>query len=230
MLERPLESQRQAPAARAPGLEQGRRVLRGLKRVGRPGREKKVGPTVQNALGGAQGDDQIGFHERPVGQQGHSFQLAERREIGSLEIVNGDQAMESATELRRHERGQLPAPGLAGQAGGDENRLSAARDTGRLEPVGGGDQCLDTRISLGARHGQCGWLDHDRRALLATGELGQRGSRQGEAEGVTDGRCDIDDALPGRRRWRKRGAVFRHLEDDRARAGEKRDTDHQDKP
>ena len=108
---------------------------------------------MQDGLGRADGDDEIGLDESPVHAQRDRVRLAQLDELRVLGVVNHDVAREAAREAGRDdpELLELAAGGLAHQAGRDEERLALRRDAGTLELRGRRLQGHLARVMLGGR-------------------------------------------------------------------------------
>ena len=156
-----FEPERETPACRARGLEQGVGARRTQRlRVG--GREQRSRAAVEHGLGRGHRDDDVCLRERGVDPK-RAIGVGDLDEILALGIVDLDPPVEAAREFRRDEELEVPVARAAAQSAGHEERLAVERRSG---PVELGHRRCDRsapRIAEGARDRERRRLDDDRR-------------------------------------------------------------------
>ena len=225
--QRPLERDRRSasPAIAAVSSSEYAPAARSASGPGRA--EQRGGPAVEHGLGRGHDDDDVGLDERRVDAQRHAARPPELDEVGVLDVVDLDPAVEAARELGRDER----APARAGPSRRarppatrivwslDRRRRSArARRRSPRSPAAAGRA---RRAGSGSAGGSTTIVARPpRRASASSGSPGER-----EPQRVAHGGADVRDPGVGRGRAEHDRVVGRG-DDDEPRAGEQRDAHH----
>ena len=184
---------------------------------------------MEHRLRCADDDDQLRVDERAIHAQRRPHHVVEGDEVRILDVMDDDVTVEPTGKLAGHEAFQLALRRPSPEPAGDEDRLIPGRDAQPLELVDDGADRELARIGGRGRDRQRRRLDDDRRPRPAPHEGLQRLALQREAEGVSDGRADVGDGRPRRRRA-KDDHVVRHGRDHNLRAGQQRDSTHDGGP
>ena len=157
---------------------------------------------MENRLGRAHGEHEIGVEERPVGADRHVARHLEVDELRILGVVDHDLAVKAPREAGGDdaEAFELAAMRPPREPGGDEQRLPLGGDACALELDRGRGECRLSRVVQGAGDRQRRRLDHDRRPAAAGDERLERIAREREPERVADRRAHVGDLLARRRR------------------------------
>ena len=220
--QRSFDERREPPPLRASGLEQ--RLRRRTSLCLGVGRGKQGrGAAVQDGLRRAHDHDEVRLDEL----RRHSNPRRAGRdpgECGVRGIVHHHSTVETAPQLRRHERSDLPSAHAAGEPTGNEQGLLAGRHAELLERLAHRRDREPSRIAHHASDRQRRRLHHDRRAAGTRGERLQRLPVERKAQRLFGGGLDV--RCPARRGRSQQPGVGRGRRHDDAGSGEEGDARH----